>query len=360
MAKRLSLDFITDIPHSSEFNHFIGDKIYLDHDMYEMIVFNLCSNALKHTWNGSIIIRLYLDYKDQKKMIVLEISDTGIGIPEDVLPNIFQRFYRVVSQSSRSHEGIGIGLALVKQLITHHGGDITVTSAINKGTTFKCWFPIGCEHLPTNQIRFNNFGKPINNDQELNRQLYLEECSQWAKNNMPEVQFDRNQLSVDDDWSVGKVSTKEISSPSSTDNLTAKKKHQILLVDDNNDMRNYLSVLLKEFDIINAHDGRDAIKFLKKSDKLPHLILSDVMLPNMNGYELLDALRSNTKTRLIPVILLSAKADEDSKIKGLDKGAVDYLIKPFSAQELIIRIRANIELSLLRSKIILQQSNKKK
>ncbi|RIB31025.1 hypothetical protein C2G38_2136120 [Gigaspora rosea] len=357
MAKRLSLDFITDIPHSSEFNYSIGDKIYLDHDMYETIVFNLCSNALNILGMEASSFAYILTIKIKKKMIVLEISDTGIGVPEDVLPNIFQRFYRVESQSSRSHEGIGIGLALVKQLITHHGGDITVTSAVNKGTTFKCWFPIGCEHLPTNQIRFNNVEKPINNDQELciNRQLYLEECSQWAKNIMPEVQFDRDQLSVDDDWSVGKVSTKEILSPSFTDNLTARKKHQILLVEDNNDMRNYLSVLLKEFDIINAHDGRDAIKILKNSEKLPNLILSDVMLPNMNGYELLDTLRSSTKTRLIPVILLSAKADEDSKIKGLDKGAVDYLIKQFSAQELIIRIRANIELSLLRRKIILQQ-----
>ncbi|RIB28828.1 hypothetical protein C2G38_2156938 [Gigaspora rosea] len=294
MAKTLSLDFITDIPHSSEFNHSMSDKIYLDHDMYETIVFNLCSNALKHTWNGSITIRLYHDYKYKKKMIVLEVTDTE-------------------SQSSRSHEGTGIGLALVKQLISRHGGDITVTSV-----------------------------------------LYLEECSQWTNNNMSEAQFDRDQLSVDDDWSVGKVSTKEFSY-SSTDNLAARKKHQILIVDDNNDMRNYLSILLKEYDIINAHDGRDAIKILKKPEKLPDLILNDVMLPNMNGYELLDALRSNTKTQLIPVILLSAKADEDSKIKGLDKGAVDYLIKPFSAQELIIRIRANIEISLLRRKIILQQ-----
>ncbi|RIB28824.1 hypothetical protein C2G38_1348582 [Gigaspora rosea] len=356
MAETLNLDFIIDIPNSSEFNHNMSDKIYLDHDMYETIVFNLCSNAIKHTWNGNIIIRLYLDNKDDKKMIVLEVSDT-VGIPEVALPNIFQRFYRVESQNSRSHEGTGIGLALVKQLITRHGGDITVKSVVNKGTTFKCWFPIGCEHLPTNQIRINNVEKPINNCQELciNRQLYLEECSQWAKNNMPEAQFNRDQLSVDDDWSVGKVSTKEISSPSSTDNFAARKEHQILLIEDNDDMRNYLSVLLKEFDVINAHDGRDAIKILKKTDKLPDLILSDIMLPNMNGYELLDALRSNTKTQLIPVILLSAKADEYSKIKGLDKGAVDYLIKPFSAQELIIRIRANIEISLLRRKMILQR-----
>ncbi|RIB04242.1 hypothetical protein C2G38_2254476 [Gigaspora rosea] len=359
MAKKLGLDFIIDILHPDEFNHAMTDKIYLDHDMYETIVFNLCSNALKHTWNGHITIRLHLDYRDSKKMTVLEVSDTGVGIPEAALPNLFQRFYRVKSQSSRSHEGTGIGLALVKQLITRHGGDITVTSVVNKGTTFKCWLPIGCEHLPTNQIHFNNIENPINNGQELctNRQLYLEECSQWAKKIMPDTQYDMDQLSIDDEWNVDNVFTKEISSFSFMDNLATKKKYQILLVDDNNDMRNHLSILLKEYDIIHAHDGRDAIRILKKADRLPDLILSDIMLPNMNGYELLGVLRSNTKTQLIPIILLSAKADEDSKIKGLDKGANDYLIKPFSAQELITRIHANLKLSHLRHKIILHQCN---
>ncbi|RIB14568.1 hypothetical protein C2G38_2040075 [Gigaspora rosea] len=140
---------------------------------------------------------------------------------------------------NRSHEGTRIGLALVKQLITRHRRDITVTSVVNKGTMFKCLFPIGCEHLPTNLICINNVEKPINNCQELciNRQLYLKECSQWAKNNMPEAQFNKDQLSVDIDWSVNKVSTKEILSPSSTDNFAARKEYQILLIEDNDDMR---------------------------------------------------------------------------------------------------------------------------
>ncbi|RIB29039.1 hypothetical protein C2G38_2028027 [Gigaspora rosea] len=260
------------------------------------------SNALKHTWNGRVAISLYVDYKDKNKMIVLEVSDTGVGIPELALPNIFQRFYRVESQSSRSHEGTGIGLALVKELITFHGGDITVTSIVNKGTTFKCWFPIGCDHLPSDKIQYNNVDNQISYGRELytNRQLYLEESSQWVKNN-------------------------------------------------------YLADLLKEFDVHRACDGQDAIRVLKKLNKLPDLVLSDIMMPNMNGYELLEVLRSNVKTRIIPVILLSAKAGEESKIKGLDKGADDYLIKPFSSRELITRIRANIVLSHLRRKILFQQ-----
>ncbi|CAG8468300.1 7749_t:CDS:10, partial [Scutellospora calospora] len=231
MAKKLGLDFNIKIPHPEEFNQTMGDKIYLDHDIYETIIFNLCSNALKYTWNGSITIRLYFDYKDNQKMVVLEVSDTGVGIPKISLPNIFQRFYRVESQG-RSHEGTGIGLALVKELITRQGGDITVSSKVNHGTTFKCWFPIRFEHLPQNQIYFNKIENPINRDQELytNRQLNLEESSQLINN--------------------------------------------ILVVDDNNDMRNHLADLLKEFIVHRARDGKDALRVLNQLNKLPDLILS--------------------------------------------------------------------------------------
>ncbi|CAG8446791.1 3528_t:CDS:10, partial [Scutellospora calospora] len=270
MAQKLGLGYNIDIPHPDEFNQAVGDKIYLDHDIYETIVYNLCSNALKHTWNGCITIRLYIDYKDTKRMIILEVSDTGIGIPENALPKIFERFYRVKSQGSRSHEGTGIGLALVKELITRHGGDITVTSKVNQGTTFKCWFPIGCEHLPINQIDFNNLENPIKHDQELyiDRQLYLEESSQWIKNSTSEVIYDTiNKLSIDDKRTYN-------DNKMLVDYDLASEKYQVLLVDDNNDMRIYLADLLKEFDVLCACDGQEAIRILKNLNKLPDLILS--------------------------------------------------------------------------------------
>ncbi|RIB26103.1 hypothetical protein C2G38_2164178 [Gigaspora rosea] len=339
MAKTLGLNYYIDIPNPDEFDLALGDKMYLDRDLYETIVFNLCSNAFKHTWNGQITVRLYLDdMNEKKKMAVLEVSDTGIGIPESALPNIFQRFYRVESQGSRSHEGTGIGLALVKELITLHSGDITVTSVVNQGTTFKCWFPIGCEHLLTDRIRSNKMENQINHDRELytNRQLYLEESSQWMKDNKSETQYSSNNQELDN---------------MNIDADETTRKYKVLIVDDNNDMRDYLAELLNEFDVYCAYDGKDAVRTLKTLKKLPDLILN-IMMPNMDGYELLNVLRSDVKTQLIPVILLSAKASETSKIQGLDKRADDYLVKPFSTPELICRIRANIECSIIRRKIL--------
>ncbi|RIB25328.1 histidine kinase-like ATPase [Gigaspora rosea] len=316
MAKTLGLNYNIDIPNPDEFDLALGDKIYLDRDLYETIVFNLCSNAFKHTWNGQITVRLYLDYmNEEKKMVVLEVSDTGIGIPECALPNIFQRFYRVESQGSRSHEGTGIGLALVKELITLHGGDVTVTSVVNQGTTFKCWFPTGCEHLSIDQICSNKMENQINNDRKLytNRQLYLEESFQWMKDNKCETQ--------DVKISQNSIDNQELDNTNIDANkiLEIDRKFKILIVDDNNDMRNYLAELLNEFDVYRACDGQDAIRTLKTLKKLPDLILSGKY--------------------------------HDAKY-GLDKGADDYLVKPFSTPELIYRIRANIECSILRRKVL--------
>ncbi|RIB30895.1 hypothetical protein C2G38_2026485 [Gigaspora rosea] len=305
MANSLGLNYNIDIPNQDEFDLALGDRIYLDRDIYETIVFNLCSNAFKHTWNGQITVRLYLDYmNEKKKMVVLEVSDTGVGISEFALPNIFQRFYRVESQGARSHEG--------------------------------------CGHLLIDQICSIKIENQINHDRELytNRQLYLEESSQWMKDNKSETQYSSNNKELDNmDIDANEISEND-------------RKYKVLIVDDNNDMRDYLAELLNEFDVYRACDGQDAIRTLKTLKKLPDLILSDIMMPNMDGYELLNVLRSDVKTQLIPVILLSAKASETSKIQGLDKGADDYLIKPFSTRELICRIRANIECSILRRKIL--------
>ncbi|RIB22124.1 histidine kinase-like ATPase [Gigaspora rosea] len=302
--------------------------------MYETIVFNLCSNAIKHTWNGCICARLYLDYKNEQKMMVLEVSDTGIDIPKATLPNIFQRFYRVESQSSRSHEGAGIGLSIIKELVKLHGGDITVTSVVNKETTFKCWFPTGCEHLPTNQICYNNEEIYLmsNNQKYSKRQLYLEESLQWIQNYSSSEQDNMINKNLISNYNVDINKSVDILSPFSTDSTDNSstinsKKYYILVIDDNTDMRNYLSDLLREFNVICACDGQDAIQILNKLDKLPDLILSDIMMPNMNGYELLETIRSNIKTQLIPIILLTAKVGEEYSIKGFDKGANTYLKK---------------------------------
>ncbi|RIB11858.1 hypothetical protein C2G38_2042333 [Gigaspora rosea] len=366
ITRKLGLEYIIDVPNSDEFNRIENVKVYLDHDMYETIVFNLCSNAIKHTWNGSIYVRLYLDHKNEQKMIVLEVSDTGVGIPKTALPNIFQRFYRVESQNSRSHEGAGIGLAIIKEFVKCHGGDITVTSVVNKGTTFKCWFPTGCKHLPINQICYNNEKNDlISNQKYSKRQLYLEENLQWIQNYSSSVQDNMINKKLINNCNTDINKSNNGNSPFSTDStdnssIIISKKYQILVIDDNTDMRNYLSDLLSEFNVICACDGQDAIQILNKLEKLPDLILSDIMMPNMNGYELLDTIRSNRKTQLIPIILLTAKAGEEYSIKGFEKGANNYLKKPFSSQELISHIQNNIKLSKIYHKILYQQHRQEK
>ncbi|RIB30720.1 hypothetical protein C2G38_2238079 [Gigaspora rosea] len=346
IAEKLGLDYIIDIPDPDKFKQALENEVYLDHDMFETIVYNLCSNAFKNTWNGQIKVSLYIE--NERNTIILEVSDTGVGIPEVDLLNIFQRFYRTKSQQSRSYEGTGIGLALVKELITYHGGEISVTSKVGQGTTFRCRFLTGFKHLPKNQVYFNKRNNELNHERHLytKKQLYLEEGLQWIRSNkLTNKKFILNPESIDDSNNVdiGKISS----------NMTKKQKHKILLVEDNADMRNYLEELLRnEFEVYCVYNGNDAIIFLTKSIELPDLILSDVMMPIMNGYELLKMLRSNIATRLIPIILLTARADENS---GLDYGADDYLVKPFSSRELIARIHTNIKLSQLRNQLISQQ-----
>ncbi|CAJ0906946.1 11923_t:CDS:10 [Entrophospora sp. SA101] len=293
MAQSLNLQYNIEIIKPEIFNKNITKKVYLDKDMYEKIVFNICSNAFKHTWEGSVTIRLYVDKKDDKEIVIFEVSDTGVGIPENDLPNLFQRFYRVESKQSRSHEGTGIGLALVRELINLHGGDISVESKIDVGSTFKIWIPTGFEHLPLDRVIFG-------------------------------------------------------ASPSDRD------IQMLNIIENDRRDRTYLTGILfkDDFKVYSASDGKDALAIVKSLKKLPDLVLSDIMMPNMNGIELLNALRSDPRTQSIPVILLSAKAGEEAR---LNNGADDYLTKPFQPKELIARVRANIKLSNLRQKLYNQR-----
>ncbi|CAG8484927.1 10821_t:CDS:10 [Funneliformis caledonium] len=355
MAKSLDVTYTIEVPDQVEFNRQLNKKVFIDRDMYEKILFNLCkynrSNAFKHTWSGGVTVKLYSEKQDNKEFIVLEVIDTDT----------------YSSPQSRSHEGTGIGLALVQELIQRHGGEIFVESVVDQGSTFKVRIPTGWEHLPPKKVYFGEEENEKVLDKQLfsSRDLYIEESEQWIQKIQTEdldQKFDRD-MDLDDpidsstfEINIPGTGTGEF--PSSWDDpfIAGGKRFKILIVDDNTDMRKYLSgVLRNEFEVCSACDGRDALRMLRKIDVAPDLVLSDIMMPNMNGIDLLKTLRNNRSTQMIPVILLSAKAGEEASIEGLDYGADDYLTKPFNAKELIARIRVNIKLYHLRQQFYLEQ-----
>ncbi|CAG8480265.1 7235_t:CDS:10 [Ambispora leptoticha] len=376
LAKSFKLNFTINIPNPQEFEKQLKKKTFLDVDLYEKIVFNLCSNAFKYTWHGGVTVRLYREIRESKEVVVFEVEDTGVGISPEHLPNLFQRFYRIESHQARSHEGTGIGLALVKELANRHGGDIEVESHVDVGSKFRVWIPTGYEHLPRKNICLETKdGVCLNRVEQMytNGDLYLEEGKQWIQ----ERPVQQHNSPLDEQTTIESLRSLNIASPLLEGRLAATSSETrasppvlsdekcvadsdklafVLVVDDNSDMRNYLSNVLKtEFEVRCATDGRDALRIMQDEPRRPDLVLSDIMMPNMDGFALLTFLRSNPVTQLIPVILLSARAGEEASIEGLGKGADDYLIKPFNARELIARVRVNIELSRLRHELIIQQ-----
>jgi PAS domain S-box-containing protein len=292
--------------------------VYVDRDMWEKIVLNLLSNALKHTFEGSITIRQYL----QDDHIELVIKDTGTGIAQDQLPHLFERFHRVANARSRTHEGSGIGLALVNELVKLHGGEIKVTSEEGKGTIFTISMPTGKAHLPADRINT----KANLTSTSLGAKPFVQEASRWVPGADTAT---KNAVLKDQhlEWR----------------GIRQVEKAKILLADDNADMRNYVKKLLEPFcNVFVVSDGEAALELAQKIN--PDLVLSDVMMPKMDGFQLLQAVRSNPSLKSIPVILLSARAGEEARIEGLQAGADDYLSKPFNARELLIRIKANLDL----------------
>lgn len=295
----------------------LNEEVYVDPEMWEKIVLNLLSNAFKYTLKGSISVNI--SREDQQA--VLEVKDTGVGIGESELANIFKRFYKNTHSQGRSFEGTGIGLSLVHELVTIMHGTITVESQLGKGSAFTVKIPLGTEHIPKKQLQASK-GRYADISQ-----MYLKEAISLS----------------------GNEKTAEKESDKQTEGT-------ILIVEDNADMRAYITSLLSPYyQIFTAVNGMDA--FEKTTKNPPDLILSDVMMPVMNGIELLNKVKTNPATASIPFILLTARAGEESKIEGYELGADDYLIKPFSAQELIARIKAQLRLARYRAHIFEQQRN---
>lgn len=286
--------------------------VYVDREMWEKIVFNLLSNAFKFTFTGDIRVTL----RERNDRVELAVSDTGTGIPDAELSHLFERFHRVRGARGRSYEGSGIGLALVQELVKLHGGAVTVASEVERGSTFTVSIPVGSAHLPAD--RLGSARTLVSTG--LRREAFVQETLKWLPVNGNER---KNFAALESDHDAARP--------------------RILLADDNGDMRDYVRRLLEtRYEVEAVGDGEAALKAARASTF--DLVLSDVMMPKLDGFGLLCALRSDERTRTIPVILLSARAGEEARVEGMGAGADDYLVKPFSARELMVRVEAHLHL----------------
>ncbi|HKW47553.1 MAG TPA: ATP-binding protein [Gemmatimonadaceae bacterium] len=287
--------------------------VYVDCDMWEKIVLNLLSNAFKHTFEGEITVRVF----ERDGEAVLEVRDTGVGIPREQLPHVFERFHRVPSSRSRTHEGTGIGLALVQELVKLHGGQVQVASKLGVGSTFTVSIPFGSAHLaPEYVVAAADVGRRERSSTGVRAEAYVEEALRW----LPSEE-------------LAQSSSRSEHRPSAP---------RIVIADDNADMRDYVARLLRErgWEVDTVGDGEAALTAARRSP--PDLILSDVMMPRLDGFGLLRKLRESPETKGVPVVLLSARAGEDARVEGIEAGATDYLVKPFSARELVARVEAQL------------------
>ncbi|MDN3625462.1 PAS domain S-box protein [Methylobacterium isbiliense] len=291
---------------------------YVDRGLWETIVLNLVSNAFKFTPSGEI--RVAARRGADGACVEISVADTGIGIPAAELPRLFERFHRVEGAQGRSFEGSGIGLALVDELVRLHGGSVGVTSEPGRGSTFTVRLPMGDAHLPPEQVRH----AAREGGGGLQARAFVEEALQW----LPEAGLPRDGAAdpVPGERAVGRV----------------------LLADDNADMRAYVERLLagRGLAVETAANGAAALAAIRRHP--PDLVLSDVMMPVLDGFGLLRALRDDPALSEIPVILLSARAGEEARVEGIDAGADDYLTKPFSARELLARVTTNLGLARAR------------
>ena len=294
--------------------HNVPAEVYVDRDMWEKIVLNLVSNAFKFTLEGSVVVSV----SSRDGRALLEVQDTGAGIPPHELPRVFDRFHRVEGVQGRSHEGSGIGLALVHELVKLHGGELRVESQVGHGSRFTVAIPTGSTHLPSEQI-----GPAADRRVPQAARAYAAEALRW-------------------------LSTPQASEPAPAavdDGLSASESHpqigHILLADDNADMRDYAMRLLSQrWSVKTVSNGREALAAVRA--RRPDVIVSDVMMPELDGFGLLRELRADRDLEAIPVVMLSARAGEEARIEGLAASADDYLVKPFSAKDLLARVDAQL------------------
>ena len=304
----------------------LPEPVYVDREMWEKIVLNLLSNAFKFTLQGEIAVSL----KAAGNEVELRVRDTGVGIPAHELPHVFERFHRVKGSLARTHEGTGIGLSLVRELVILHGGTIRAESTEGRETTLTVSIPRGAGHLPRAQIGASRTLAAT----AAGARAHVDEALRW----LPEG------VVVDPETAMG---------PGTADSGTTSPalRPYIVCADDNADMRAYLSRLLSpHYEVETVGDGHAALRAVQR--RIPDLVITDVMMPGVDGLDLLQRLRADSRTSLVPVVVLSARAGEESRVDGLQSGADDYLVKPFSSRELLARVGAHLEIARMRKGIL--------
>jgi len=301
----------------------ISEPVYVDRDMWEKIVLNLLSNAFKFTFQGGVTVRL----NQLGDTVQFSVADTGTGIPEEELQRIFERFHRVENVRARTFEGTGIGLALVQELARFHGGTVAVTSSVGQGSTFTVAIPLGKAHLPAGRVQTQRTIRST----AVTGEVYVEEALRWLP--------------------PGAIADEPVSSllpfVAGSHPEKAGRRELILLADDNADMREYVAHLLRDKYRVHAvADGTQAIEAARRLR--PDLVLADIMMPGIDGFGVVHAIRDEPALSRTPVILLSARAGEESRVEGLENGANDYLSKPFTARELLARVASQLAISRIR------------
>ncbi|HVE55067.1 MAG TPA: ATP-binding protein, partial [Ramlibacter sp.] len=305
----------------------LPQPVYVDPGMWEKIVLNLLSNAFKFTFEGGIRVRV--DATADGRHARLVVADTGVGIPADELPRLFERFHRVQNQQSRSFEGSGIGLALVQELVRQHGGTIAADSTPGRGTTFTITLPFGREHLPQEHLASRGHGTEPRSPDAVRADAFVEEALRWLPD-VPAPAPAAQGIDADD-----------------TLHGLLPHRARIVVAEDNADMREYVARLLgARWEVVTAANGEEALRAIRA--RKPDLLLTDVMMPVLDGFGLLRAVRADAALSDLPVVMLSARAGEEARVTGLEAGADDYLVKPFSARELVARVRSNLHLAAVR------------
>ncbi len=312
----------------------LPEPVYVDPDMWEKIVLNLLSNAFKYSLQGQIAVEL----KTVGDRVEFSVRDSGIGIAPEELPHIFERFHRIQNSQARTNEGSGIGLAFVQELVKLHGGSIRVESRLGQGSTFTVSIPLGKAHLPADRVHpARSQVLPAHRAEP-----YIEEALGWLTDLRPRG------TSGDTESTESKISG--VSQRASSRETGVSGAPRILLADDNADMRDYVHRLLRgDYEVESVADGEAALQSVRH--RPPDLILADVMMPRLDGFGLMQRLRSDEALKSIPVILISARAGEEARIEGLQSGADDYLVKPFSARELTARIAAHLATARVRREV---------